>query len=224
MPHHHLEVSHDRWAAADHRAEQSEGRLLTTTTTTQLIADLHDPSNAAAWTDFDARYRPVLQRLALKLGFAGDDADELAQQTLAEFCRAFRDGLYQRERGRLRAWLLGIARNIALGMRRRRPAARVGGNSALDELPADSELTRIWEEEREREIFAQAMRRLREATRLDDNTIRAFELYAIQGLPVADVAEQCGLTVDMVYVVKNRLTKRLRELVQELTSAFDEGE
>lgn len=195
-----------------------------THTTTQLIADLQNPSNAAAWCDFDGRYRPVLQRFALRLGFSANDADELAQQAISEFCRAFRDGLYQRERGRLRAWLIGIARNVAFSMRRNRGAVRIGGNSVLEDMADEPGLTRIWEQEREQAISAQAMALLRESTRTDDATIRAFELYAIRGLPVEEVAQGCGLSIDSVYTIKNRLTKRLREIVCQLTTAYDEGE
>lgn len=195
-----------------------------TCTTTQLLADLKDPSNAAVWTDFDGRYRPLLQRLAQQLGFSADDADELAQQTLSEFSRAFRDGLYQRERGRLRSWLIGIARNVALTMRRHRGAVRVGGNSLLDNLADVAELTRVWEQERQQAIFDQAMLLLRDSTRTDDVTIRAFELYAVRGLPVEEVAKRCDVSIDTVYVIKNRLTKRLREIVNQLTTAYDEGE
>lgn len=198
--------------------------MLTATTTTRLLADLQDPSNAIAWVDFDSRYRPVLKGFARKLGFDDDDADEMAQQALTEFCRAYREGRYQRERGRLRAWLIGIARNTALSMRRQRGAVRVGGNTALENLPDDLEISGIWDREREQAIYEQAMAALRESTRTDAKTLLVFELYAIQGKPVDDVASQCNVTVDMVYVIKNRLTKRLREMVAELTTAYDDGE
>ncbi len=198
--------------------------MMLTTTTTQLLSDLQDTANSSAWSELDSRYRPLLVRLAGRLGLAGDDADELAQQTLTEFCRAYREGLYQRERGRLRAWLIGIARNTALSMRRRRGAVRVGGNSALENLPDELEISGIWDREREQAIYEQAMAALRESTRTDAKTLLVFELYAIQGKPVDDVAAQCNVTVDMVYVIKNRLTKRLRELVAALTAAYDDGE
>jgi RNA polymerase sigma-70 factor, ECF subfamily len=197
---------------------------LITHTTTQLLADLESAPNEDVWTAFDGRYRPVLIRFAAQLGFSAADADELAQQTLTEFCRAFRDGLYQRQRGRLRNWLIGIARNVGLGMRRRRGAVRVGGNSVLDNIADESELTRLWEEQRQQAIFDQAMVLLRESTRTDETTLRAFDLYAIRGLPVEEVAKRCDVSVDTVYVIKNRLTKRLREIVGQLTTAYDEGE
>jgi len=67
------------------------------------------------------------------------------------------------------------------------------------------------------------MATLRETGRVQANTMLAFELFAIRGVPAEEVATQCGISVDAVYVIKNRLTGRLREIVQELTIAYDEG-
>lgn len=200
-----------------------------TRTTTRLIEDLRDPANADAWAGFDARYRPVLIAFARKLGFAPEAATELAQQTLVEFARAYREGKYQRGQGRLSSWLIGIARNVGSGMRRKRGSgARVGGDTMIGEmsaeLPDEQQLTRVWQKEREQAILAEAMGILRQSTRTDENTIRAFELFAIRGVPAEEVAAQCGIAVDSVYVIKNRLTKRLREIVRDLTAAYDEGE
>ena len=202
-----------------------------TRTTTALIEDLRDPANASAWEAFDARYRPVLEAFAARLGFRGDDAAEVAQQAISEFARAYAEGRYRRGEGRLSSWLIGIARNVGLGMIRKRGAGgmkKMGGDSLIVELadapPDDERLTRIWAAERERAILGEAMRVLRESTRTDERTIRAFELFAIRGVPAEEVARQCGIEVDAVYVIKNRLTKRLREIVRELTDAYDEGE
>lgn len=210
-----------------------------TRTTTRLMEDLRDPADAAAWSGFDARYRPVLVAFARKLGFSEDDAVELAQQTLVEFARAYRDGRYHREQGRLSSWLIGIARNVGSGMRRKRRAgvrdagagvvgAVVGGDTVIGgvaaDLPDEQQMTRIWAKEREQAILAEAMGILRDSTRTDANTIRAFELFALRGVPAEEVAAQCQIAVDSVYVIKNRLTKRLREIVRDLTAAYDEGE
>lgn len=197
--------------------------MIQTTTTTRLLSDLQDAGNNSAWTELDSRYRPILVRFARQLDFVGDDAEELAQQTLAEFARAYTSGQYDRERGRLRSWLLGIARNVAFELRRKRAAVRNAIDSDLDLISDDVRLTSIWEQERERAIFVEALARLR-ATQTESTTIEAFELYAIHGMPVKDVSARCGLSVDTIYVIKNRLTRRLRELVAELTEAYSHGE
>ncbi len=207
------------------------GRVaLGTRTTTRLLDDLRDRANAPAWEAFDARYRPILTAFAHRLGFAGDDAAELAQQTLAEFSRAYAQGRYQRGQGRLSSWLIGIASHVGSQLRRNR--ARGGGAVALDSQTdgqpgsaCDDEhaLQAAWDRERDRAAVAEALAILRETSRVKTETMRAFELFAIRGVPAEEVAAQCGISVDAVYVIKNRLTGRLREIVAELTIAYDEG-
>lgn len=202
---------------------------MVTRTTTQLMEELLDPTNAEAWGRFDARYRPVLVGFALRLGLSAEDATELAQRTMAEFFEVYRSGRYDRGKGRLSSWLIGIARNTASTMRRPRGAGRrIGGDTVAGEMPAPlpdgPHLTRIWEREREQAILNDAMAVLRTSTKTEPNTLRAFELFAVRGMSAEAVAAECGLSVDAVYVVKNRLTKRLREIVRDLTSAYDEGE
>ena len=199
-----------------------------TRTTTRLIEDLRDPANSEAWEGFDARYRPVLLGFARTLGFGPDDAAELAQQTLGRFVVAYREGRYVRGNGRLSSWLIGIARNVGSEMRRKAHRGRAAGDSVLGgveaALPDEAHLTVIWEKERRAATLTQAMEMLRGSARLEAHTLRAFELFAIRGVPAPEVAAQCGIDVDAVYVIKNRLTKRLREIVRELTTLYDEGE
>jgi DNA-directed RNA polymerase specialized sigma24 family protein len=201
--------------------------ILGTRTTTRLLDDLRDRSNAPAWEAFDARYRPILTAFAHRLGFAGEDAAELAQQTLAEFSRAYAQGRYQRGQGRLSSWLIGIASHVGSGMRRRvgrGPKADAAGDPMDDAWSDQRQLQSAWDRERERAIVLEAMAILKESSRMQASTLLAFELFAIRGVPAEEVAAQCNISVDAVYVVKNRLTGRLREIVRELTIAYDEGE
>lgn len=198
-----------------------------TRTTTQMIEGLRDPGNADAWSAFDARYRRILVGFARRLGLGSEDSVDLAQQTLAEFSAAYRQGRYDRAKGRLSSWLIGIARNLAMEMRRRARVRQAAGGSAADEVAAPEaegeHLSRVWAKEREAAILGEALAVLRASPRMEAHTMRAFELFALQGVPAEQVAAQCGMAVDTVYVVKNRLTKRLREIVRDLTTAYDDG-
>src|SRR5882672_6361039 len=93
-------------------------------TTTLLLAGLTDPANREIWREFDDRYRPVLQAFARRLGLADEDADEIAQDVLARFVERYRAGEYDRERGRLRSWIFGIARTRVADWRRSRARRR----------------------------------------------------------------------------------------------------
>jgi RNA polymerase sigma-70 factor (ECF subfamily) len=193
---------------------------LGTQTTTRLLDALHEPENQAIWTALDARFRPVIAALARRLGHTPADADEVAQQTLSEFVKAYRNGRYDRGKGRLSSWILGIAHHTALQMFRAR--RNVQGETAVLECHAEDSLRAIWADERDREILGAAMERLRGETELDERTLLAFELVALRGVPAMEAASQSGMTVDQVYVAKNRVTRKLRAIVEELTSAFEE--
>lgn len=198
-----------------------------TRTTTKLLEDLHDAGNIAAWGEFDLRYRSLLVGFARHMGFGPEDAAEIAQRVLAEFSQGQKRGEYRRDRGRLRSWLIGIARHVGSDLRRERGRERVGGNTAAIAQATDDvepDLLEAWRLERDRVVLDRALATLRENGRTDEQTFLAFELFALRGVPADQVAALCGMSVDSVYVAKNRLTKRLRQLVREMTHVYEEDE
>lgn len=194
-----------------------------TRTTTQLLDSLKDPSNDGLWRVFDERYRPVLLAFARRQGLDENDAQEAAQATLAQFAADYQAGRYDRSRGRLSSWIIGIARNrIVDAGRARQLRRRQRGESGFVELSDDDAQT-AWQEEQRKVILRRAMQVLRERTRMDERTLHAFELCAVRGVPPERAAEDVGMSVPEVYVAKNRAIKRLREFVDELTQEYDES-
>lgn len=190
-------------------------------TTTALLQQLHDPGDVTAWTEFDARCRPLLVGLGRKLGLRDEDAADAAQETLLRFVGEYRAGRYDRKRGGLRTWLLGIARHCILDQRRRRVARHEDrGQSALDVVCSDEEISQAWDEGHRQLVLQQAVETLRSGSRLDARTIRAFELIALQGRPPDDVARELGMTMNDVYLAKYRSLKRLRGLVARLDARY----
>lgn len=194
-------------------------------TTTSLLLNLRNPEDSTAWRDLDARYRPVLIGLGRHLGLDEHEAEEAAQETLAEFTRDYLGGKYQREKGRLGRWIVGIARNRIAEAQRRRAALRgLRGDSAIVEIAEVDTLAGVWAAERRRAILTQALREMPERTRVDPRTLRAFELVSIRGVPAAEAAAECGMTPAEVYVAKARVTQHLRRIVDDLTAAYDDDE
>ncbi len=194
-----------------------------TRTTTQILESLRDASNGGLWRLFDERYRPVLTSFARKQGLSEDDAADVAQLALTQFAADYREGRYDRNRGRLSSWIIGIARNRVADLKRQHVRHRVDrGESALIDLSDDEAAHRDWEEARQKVILERAMHVLRSDTKLDERTILAFDLCALRNVPPAEAAADCGMTVAEVYVAKNRAIKKLREIVAQLTQEFDE--
>jgi RNA polymerase sigma-70 factor (ECF subfamily) len=199
-----------------------------TRTTTEMLAALHDARNEPAWEAFDARYRPIIMGFARNLGLGESDAADVAQETLVRFIQDYREQKYDRTKGRLGAWLVGIARYRILDHRRRKAtrmevAADALPGAALGDLDDPDRLQAAWDAEHRQAILREAMMELRRSTKTDERTIRAFELVVAHGRQPAQVAEELGITTHDVYLAKSRVAQRLREIVQRLESVYDEG-
>lgn len=190
-------------------------------TNSVLLAGLADPANHAIWSEFDARYRPVIVAFGARLGLAPADADELGQAALVRFVEQYRAGRYDRERGRLRSWIFGIAQRCADEMRRERGRLLAQrGESAFDEIAGDAEIERRFDEEWHRALLLHAFAELRATTKTDESTIRVLELLALEQQPVAEVARRLGMTSGAVYTAKHRALSSLREIVARLETEW----
>jgi RNA polymerase sigma-70 factor (ECF subfamily) len=194
-------------------------------TTTALLNNLHDSENEAAWKQFDDRYRPILIGFARRLGLSEADAIDVAQETMVQFVKEYREGKYDRERGRLRSWLLGISRYRVAGVYRKRATSRISrGESAMVDLPRDDDYDKAWDTERRMAVLREALDRLRSSTKIADKTIQAFEMVAIQQLSTAQVAADLGISENDVYLAKSRVASKLREIVASVEKVYDEDD
>lgn len=192
--------------------------MLRTTTSTSLLAGLRQPENDALWTEFVGRYRPLLLRLAMRLGISEHDAEDIAQITLMEFATAYAAGRYDQTKGRLRSWLFGIAKNQILNWRRRSPApAGEGLDAAAADAPCPAHAVdgcgweRFWDQEWRNELLRQCLREVR--AEVEERTYEAFHRFAIAGRSADEVAAELGISRNAVYLAKRRILRRARELL-----------
>lgn len=192
----------------------------TTVTSSLMLERLKDPDDSTIWRQFVERYQPMIIRSARRFGLGAEDAQDAAQHTLLAFFTAYRDGKYDREKGRLRHWLFGIARHWILNVFEKQCRKEVGISAQTDQtgffarIPDDNRLEEIWEHEWREATLQQCLAQVRQE--FDAKTFRAFELFAHDGLPARQVAEQLGMTSNAVFIAKHRILKRIRELLPQL--------
>ncbi len=193
-------------------------------TRASLILRLSNAVDVDAWDEFVAVYGPVVFRVARRQGLQSTDADDLVQEVFSAVAKQVGDWLQRRDRGRFRAWLLVMARNIAVNILTRKPlgTAGVGGDDAdlkLNEVPGRAdELSSEFNLEYRREVFRWAAEQIRDS--VAETTWQAFHLTHIEGVPIPDAARQLGLGAGSVYVARGRIMNRLRELAKQ----FEEQE
>jgi RNA polymerase sigma-70 factor (ECF subfamily) len=189
-------------------------------TRASLIVRIADARDAQAWDEFVRLYRPVLYRLARRQGLQHADAEELVQEALLAVARAVDRWVPDAQRGRFRAWLYRIARNLTTNFLTR-PKHRVWGTGDTDmhrlleaECDMDLQVTRTFEIEYHREVFRWAAERVQSTVK--QNTWQAFWLSTIDDLPVTEVARKLGMSVGSVYIARSRVMTRLRDEVRRI--------
>jgi RNA polymerase sigma-70 factor (ECF subfamily) len=204
--------------------EEPQGLCLTTITSTLLLEQLKDPRGQTAWQQFVDRYEPMLVRYGRRLGLREEDARDAAQEALMTFCVAYKEGKYHREKGRLRNWLFGMARNHILrllqaaGKEPSPPGGRTDRTDLLAQVPAEDEWEEIWGQEWREAVVRQCLQEVRKE--FDAKTVRAFELFTGQDWPAERVARELGMTENAVYLAKSRILRRIRRLIPRMEETW----
>lgn len=193
-----------------------------TKTTTALLDGLFDLQNAAAWRQFDDRFRPILVGIASRLGLEPADAADVAQETITQFVRDYRAGKYDRSRGRLGSWVVGIARHRVAELNRTRAVRREQrGQSAIVMLPEESHFGEMWDAECRQATLCAALRELAASSKVSERTLHAFRMHVIEDETPERVAEKLGTTVRAVYLAKHRCLARLRTVMDGMKDSYE---
>lgn len=191
-------------------------------TTTALLNGLRDLSDETAWRELTDRCAPILRGVAKRMGVSAADLDDVVQTTLVVFVEAWRRGQYDRARGRLRNYLITILRSRVVDLQRRIASrAETGGESVLNGLPGVDETERIWMNERRARILEGAFEQLRRDG-VEEQSLQAFELYALRRTDADEVAAQLCMTRESVYDAKYRLSRRLQVIMARLDELYED--
>jgi RNA polymerase sigma-70 factor (ECF subfamily) len=176
---------------------------------------LHDPRTDAllavrcqlgergAFDDLIARWHEPLWRYLRRLSNSDDTARDLAQDT---WLRVFRSISRLREPAKLRPWLFGIARNVAMDQLRSQYIAGPQAHIALDELPAADDVN-------PEEDLATLESGLANLPIIERETLTLFYLRELS------LEEIAGLVGVPVGTVKSRLFRARQMLRREIEGA-----
>lgn len=188
-------------------------------TSLSLIARLRELGDGESWAEFLRIYQPVVYRLARRRGLQEADAQDVVQQVFVSINRSIEDWQGGSKQSPFRAWLTAIARNAILKSLARRPRDRAAGTSSvmdlLHEIPDRDETASEFEIEAQHEIVRCAAEQIR--AEFTGETWTIFWQTAIEGLPIADVADAMRRTPGSIYVARHRVVARLKVVAQEMS-------
>ena len=171
-----------------------------------------------------AIYRPVIHRLARRKGLLHEDAEDLVQGVFMSVAKAIDRWEHGEGQPRFRNWLGKIARNaIVNAITRVKPDRATGTSSvmlALASLPAEAETTQALIVECRLEAIRWAASEIQ--PEFSYATWAVFQATAIEGRPIAEVAQVLERTIGAVYAARCRVAARLREKVLEASAYWSE--
>lgn len=195
------------------------------TTRKSLLARVRE-GGEIPWQEFYDSYKPLILLCGGDCGLTDDEKDELVQKVMCEIFQRDIIGKYDPDhvpddvvfkhdptRGRFRHYLRKIIRYQALKI-----IAQRSGDVPFDDAVAadapDDGWNSAWDNEWKRHVFNMALAELK--GRIQPETYSAFEMYALQNRPIAEVAQFHDMSPSSVYTAKSRCIKLLHEIVKEL--------
>jgi RNA polymerase sigma-70 factor (ECF subfamily) len=197
---------------------------MTNETSLSLLARVSTQPQAADWERFTSLYEPLIRGWLRKREVLNHDADDLAQEILTVVVRKVNNFEHNGRTGAFRTWLRTITVNCLRDHWRSRKSKPAGaGGSDMQELisqladPA-SALSRLWDQEHDRYVMQRLLELLE--SQFEPQTWLAFQRFALENIPAAEVAAELGITSNAVFIAKSRVMARLR---QESAGLLDEN-
>lgn len=178
------------------------------TTTLTHLRRLGDFADREAWERVEGHFRAPIQRFARQLGVPGDDAADVAQETLLALARSIRDGAFDPGRGSLSRWIFGIAYRQSLAALRRRRDLQA--SSVLMGIADEQSASSSWDVEWERAMLERCEEEAR--AHFEPATFDAYRLVVHEGCAPSEAAARLGVEIKSVYNAKHRVLARIREL------------
>lgn len=187
-------------------------------TTTIILEELNSSEDGPTWDQFCRLCRPMIIGFGIKLGLGEPDAQDVAQEALIKFVELYRKGNYQRQKGGLRKWLMGIAYNKIREKRKKFPREKLvvdssTGTSFWNSLEDEKLFQETWDVDWHNMIMRICLDQIK--SDYPKNVYDAFVLLALEGRPASEVTKKFNIKEGTLFVHKYRILQKLRKLAAE---------
>ncbi len=183
-------------------------------TSASLLDSLRVASNQEAWSRMVELYAPLIRGWLKRQGAASNDVDDIVQEVLTVVLKKIAVFEKQPHTGAFRSWLRSITVNCIRDQwkkQNRQPTAG-GGSSFLSTIQQledpHSQISQMWNREHDEHVTRYLLNQIRGSFK--EQTWRAFERFAIDGLSAGEVANELNMSENAVFIAKSRIMSELR--------------
>lgn len=189
-----------------------------------LIDRLTDKDDQRRWHEFFCTYRNLIWNAARRAGLREAEAEDVVQETLITVAKNIGKFEYDPNGGSFKGWLLCITRwRIADQFRKRHPEElnlqgfdREDGTNAFERIPETQtdEFKAGWDRDWREQLVQAALEKVK--LRVEPRHYQIFDCYVIKEWPAQKVAEDLGVNIAQVYLIRHRISRLLKEEVQRM--------
>ncbi len=200
------------------------------------IKKLGPGSDSAEWVRFWNSYSLAIRQFAALKG-GEENADDIVMAVLGKLVEVLRSGQYTPEKGRFHSYLATMIVN-EVHMSHRRELARAGdrklsldsgldgaeaedGRSIADTLVAPQSPPESLDDDWRQAVLKSAVEHVLTKTALSDRDRRVYRRYVQEGVDIAKVADEFGLSRNAVSQIKTRIEKRIVAVGRELVRSAE---
>ena len=194
-------------------------------TRASLLSRLKNRADQTSWQEFFDTYWRLIYSVARKAGLSDADAQDILQETIISVAKHIEGFRYDPKVCSFKTWMLNLTRwRIAsqLAKHRREASIRLppresqGETATVERVadPAGFDLTAVWDEEWEKNLFAAALERVKR--QVHPEQLQIFDLHCVERWPVKKVMEVLGVSAMRVYLAKHRVGRLLKNEIKKL--------
>jgi RNA polymerase sigma-70 factor (ECF subfamily) len=187
-------------------------------TSLSLLNRLANEGRDTDWQRMINIYRPFMFQRISTYPLLVDQAEDIVQEVLLVLIREL-PTFHRQRTGSFRTFLRGIVLNqLRYAMRRAQKTPMAAGQyqklqQEIEQLAdPNSQVTAEFDFQHDKAVFARAAEVVR--MEIKESNWRAFQKHAINGEEATVVANELGISVNVVLLAKSRVTRRIREEIR----------
>ena len=187
----------------------------------QRIAIEKTGEDEATWARFFELYYPAMVFFAKGLG-GYDNAEDVASEVLVKLVDVLRHGKYERQPGKsFRAYVKTLIRNQLNDLYRKEKARGLGLKVELTDqikeevMGEDQDFALKLDTEWAEACQSAAVQHVLTKTALSEQSKSVYREYVVKGRPIDDVANEFGISKNVVSQIKTRIERMISAIAAE---------
>ena len=191
---------------------------LTSLTLLQNLAVEKTGGNEVSWVRFFNLYTPAIRRF-VEWNDHVHDPDDVVQEVYLKLVEIIRSGKYNPDKARFRTFIALLIRRQLITLYRQDQARHVADRCSIDDLTEElavpseqyEQVDLSWAKAKHEAAVEHVLTKV--AMKQQSRDI--YRAYVIENRPMEEVSATFGVTADIIYKVKNRVSKMIEAVEME---------